>query len=74
MMKSLSKEVWRVLLFLLILSFYLSSKIGLTIGFVHLLLEWRFPQLRMSRLLIKILDKKRVIRPSPVTDRPIRFR
>ncbi len=74
-MKELTKEVWRILLFLLIVCFYLSSRIGLTIGVIHLLLALRFPQLRMSRLLIRIIDrKKRVIRTSTVTAKPIEFR
>lgn len=75
MMKPLAKEVWRIVLFLLIIYFYLSSKIGLTIGVIHLLLALRFPELRMSRLLIRILDrKKRVIRASTVAAKSIEFR
>lgn len=53
------KEVIRCVLFLLIVIFYLTTKIGVLIGLVHLFLVFRYPQkYGMSKILLAIFDKK----------------
>ncbi len=54
------KETSRIILFMLIVLIYFTTKIGLIIGVIHLFLALRNPKrFGMSRILIKILNQKK---------------
>lgn len=54
------REILRIILFLSIIAFYLTTKIGLVIGLVHLFLVFRYPQkYGMSRILVAIIERQK---------------
>ncbi len=55
-LESIAKEILRVLIFLLVITFYLTSTIGMIAGGFHLILAIsNSKKYGMSRILIKIL-------------------
>lgn len=53
------RETKRVLYYLLIITFYLTSEVGMVIGITHFFLGLAFPKYSMSRVVMAMVDVRK---------------